>query len=63
MNVTKCDCCGSIVGNDEAFKIDITTLKAKNNKTERICRLEICDECKQKVLDILNLKEDNANAG
>ena len=63
MNVTKCDCCGNIVGNDEAFKTDITTLKTKNNKTERICRLEICVECKQKVLDILNVKEDNANAG
>lgn len=58
MNVTKCDCCGKIVGNDEAFKIDVTYLKPKNNKTERVCRLEICGTCKDNVLVVLGLKNE-----
>lgn len=57
MNVTKCDSCGKIVGNNEAFKLDLTNLKTNNNKTVRVCRVEICGECKNKILDTLNLEE------
>lgn len=57
MNVTKCDSCGKIVGNDEAFKLDLTCLKTMNNKINRICKVEICNECKTKILDLLSLKE------
>lgn len=57
MNVTKCDTCGKIVGNDEAFKLDITSLKPRGNKTERLCRLEICADCKSAVYTTLKIKE------
>lgn len=57
MNVTKCDCCGKIVGNDEAFKLEISTLKSKNNKAEKICRVEICDGCKCAVFNTLKIEE------
>ena len=57
MNATKCDCCGKIVGNDEAFKIDVTALKTRNSKIERIIKLEICDACKNAVLATLQVKE------
>jgi hypothetical protein len=57
MNVTKCDCCGAIVGNDEAYKIDVTRLKTKNNKVDRVCRLEICIGCKRRVLSTLDMSE------
>lgn len=57
MNVTKCDSCGKIVGNDEAFKLDLTNLKTSNNKIVRVCRVEICGECKNKILDTLSLEE------
>lgn len=50
MNVTKCDCCGKILANEDAFKVDLAYLKARNNKTERLCRMEICDTCKDAVL-------------
>lgn len=58
MNVTKCDSCGKIVGNNEAFKVDVTSLKPKGNKVSRVCKLEVCSDCKDKVLEILNVKED-----
>ena len=58
MNVAKCDSCGKIVGNDEAFKVDVTSLKPKGNKVSRVCKLEVCSDCKDKVLEVLNVKED-----
>ena len=63
MNVTKCDSCGKIVGNNEAFKLDITALKTRNNKVDRVCKLEICSDCKDKVLEVLNVKEADINEG
>lgn len=57
MNVTKCDSCGKIVGNDEAFKVSVASLKPKGNNS-RVCKLEVCSDCKDKVLEILNVKED-----
>lgn len=57
MNVTKCDCCGKIVGNNEAFKLNIATLKSSGVKDDRICKLEICDTCRDTVMIALGLKE------
>ena len=44
MNVTKCDSCGKIVGNDEAFKVNVTSLKPKGNNVSRVCKLEVCSD-------------------